>query len=44
MYEAGEGDGTVEVCAILVEGGLERDVEVDLFSQSGSASSQWWHI
>ena len=39
MYEVDEGNGTVEVCAILISGTLERTVTFTLSTQDGSATS-----
>ena len=37
LYNAAEGNGSVELCAVLLEGTLERDVTVTLETQDGSA-------
>ena len=36
-YSSDEGQGSVEVCARVIDGGLQRDVEVTLITQDGSA-------
>ena len=36
-YPSDEGQGSVEVCARVIDGGLQRDVEVTLVTQDGSA-------
>ena len=36
-YSSDEGQGSVEVCARVIDGGLQRDVEVALVTQDGSA-------
>ena len=36
-YQSDEGQGSVEVCARVIDGGLQRDVEVTLVTQNGSA-------
>ena len=40
MYSIPENGGTVEVCAVLIEGTLERAVEVDLPTDDGTAISE----
>ena len=37
LYTTAEGDGSLELCAVLLEGALERDVTVTLETQDGSA-------
>ena len=37
-YTVDESGGTVEVCAILISGSLERTVDVTLFTMDGLAS------
>ena len=37
LYNTAEGDGSLELCAVLLEGALERDVTVTLETQDGSA-------
>ena len=40
QYSATEGiDASVEVCALVVDGALEREVVIDLFTTDGSATS-----
>ena len=39
IYTVNEGDGTIEVCAILVSGTLERTVTFTLSTQDDSATS-----
>ena len=36
-YPSDEGQGSVEVCVRVIDGGLQRDVEVSLVTQDGSA-------
>ena len=36
-YPSDEGQGSVEVCVRVIDGGLQRDVEVTLVTQDGSA-------
>ena len=36
-YPSDEGQGSVEVCARVIDGGLQRGVEVTLVTQDGSA-------
>ena len=36
-YPSDEGQGSVEVCVRMIDGGLQRDVEVTLGTQDGSA-------
>ena len=36
-YSSDEGQGSVEVCVRVIDGGLQRDVEVSLVTQDGSA-------
>lgn len=36
-YQSDEGQGSVEVCVRVLDGGLQRDVEVTLVTQDGSA-------
>ena len=37
MYNSGEDQGTVQVCARIMEGSLEREVSIALQTQDGSA-------
>ena len=42
MYSSDEGQGSVEVCARVINGGLQRNVEVTLATQNGSAVGMLW--
>ena len=39
-YTVDEDRNTVEVCARIIDGSLERSVEVDLFTRDMTAESQ----
>ena len=36
-YSVVENNGSVEVCAVIVEGGLERNITVTIFTRNGMA-------
>ena len=40
MYTAGEDDGSVEVCAVITDGGSRIPVVVTVNSQDGTATSR----
>ena len=40
-YSVNEGNGTVEVCLLIIEGVLEREVVVTLSTSDGSAVGEW---
>ena len=41
-YSSDEGQRSVEVCARVINGGLQRNVEVTLVTQDGSAMGKLW--
>lgn len=44
LYSAREDDGTVEVCARLTRGALQREVEVELTMRDDTATSESLHL
>ena len=43
FYTAGEGDGVVTVCAIIVSGELARSATVELSTQDNTATGTYVH-
>lgn len=42
-YSVFENNGSVEVCAVIVEGGLERNITVTIFTRNGRAIGEGYN-
>ena len=42
-YQVSEGIGTVEVCAVLQQGSLDREIVLELSTSDKSAQSKYNH-
>jgi hypothetical protein len=41
QYSVNEENGTIEVCAVIMEGGLERNITITLATRNGTATGMY---